>query len=245
MTKKVAIVTGATKGIGMAITKRFVKEGYTVVAVDVDGEAGERLVALLGDHGVQYVNANVTREDDVHQLFTSTLDKYGVIDVVVNNAGIIRDGVIWKQTLDDFNAVIDVNLKGVWLMCREAATVMRSQKSGRIVNISSRAWLGNPGQSNYSASKAGVVALTRVLALELGRYNVMVNAVAPGLIDTPLTTALSDDVREKLIQAQPTKSMGSPDDVANAVFFLACDSTGFITGQTLYVDGGKSIGAGI
>ncbi|GMV53370.1 MAG: SDR family oxidoreductase [Chlorobi bacterium] len=245
MTKKVAIVTGAAKGIGMAITKRFVKEGYTVVAVDVDGEAGERLVALLGDHGVQYVNANVTREDDVHQLFTSTLDKYGVIDVVVNNAGIIRDGVIWKQTLDDFNAVIDVNLKGVWLMCREAATVMRSQKSGRIVNISSRAWLGNPGQSNYSASKAGVVALTRVLALELGRYNVMVNAVAPGLIDTPLTTALSDDVREKLIQAQPTKSMGSPDDVANAVFFLACDSTGFITGQTLYVDGGKSIGAGI
>ena len=229
MTKKVAIVTGAAKGIGMAITKRFVKEGYTVVAVDVDGEAGERLVALLGDHGVQYVNANVTREDDVHQLFTSTLDKYGVIDVVVNNAGIIRDGVIWKQTLDDFNAVIDVNLKGVWLMCREAATVMRSQKSGRIVNISSRAWLGNPGQSNYSASKAGVVALTRVLALELGRYNVMVNAVAPGLIDTPLTTALSDDVREKLIQAQPTKSMGSPDDVANAVFFLACDSTGFIT----------------
>lgn len=245
MTKKVAIVTGAAKGIGMAITKRFVKEGYTVVAVDVDGEAGERLVALLGDHAVQYVNANVTSEDDVHQLFTSTLDKYGVIDVVVNNAGIIRDGVIWKQTLDDFNAVIDVNLKGVWLMCREAATVMRSQKSGRIVNISSRAWLGNPGQSNYSASKAGVVALTRVLALELGRYNVMVNAVAPGLIDTPLTTALSDDVREKLIQAQPTKSMGSPDDVANAVFFLACDSTGFITGQTLYVDGGKSIGAGI
>jgi len=245
MTKKVAIVTGAAKGIGMAITKRFVKEGYTVVAVDVDGEAGERLVALLGDHAVQYVNANVTREGDVHQLFTSTLNNYGVIDVVVNNAGIIRDGVIWKQTLDDFNAVIDVNLKGVWLMCREAATVMRSQKAGRIVNISSRAWLGNPGQSNYSASKAGVVALTRVLALELGRYNVMVNAVAPGLIDTPLTTALSDDVREKLIQAQPTKSMGSPDDVANAVFFLACDSTGFITGQTLYVDGGKSIGAGI
>jgi NAD(P)-dependent dehydrogenase (short-subunit alcohol dehydrogenase family) len=165
--------------------------------------------------------------------------------VVVNNAGIIKDNVIWKMPTIDFDMVVDVNLKGTWLMCRAASHAMRSNNRGRIVNIASRAWLGNPGQSNYSASKAGVVGLTRVLALELGRYGVLVNAVAPGLIDTPLTQKLSDDVREKLIQAQPTKSMGQPEDVAHAVSFLCHPNTGFITGQTLYVDGGKSIGAGI
>ena len=122
---------------------------------------------------------------------------------------------------------------------------MREQKSGRIINISSRAWLGNIGQSNYAASKAGVISLTRVLALELGKYNVLVNAISPGLIDTPLSQALPEEVREKLIMAQPTKTMGKPEDVANAVAFLADEKMGFITGQTLYVDGGKSIGAGI
>jgi NAD(P)-dependent dehydrogenase (short-subunit alcohol dehydrogenase family) len=146
---------------------------------------------------------------------------------------------------EDFDKVISVNLRGTWLMCREAAVVMKQQKSGRIVNVASRAWLGNPGQSNYSPSKAGVVGLTRVLALELGRYNVMVNAVAPGLIDTPLTQSLSEDVLAKLINAQPTKTIGSPEDVAHTVAFLADENTKFITGQTIYVDGGKSIGAGI
>ena len=146
---------------------------------------------------------------------------------------------------EDFDKVISVNLRGTWLMCRAAASVMKEQKSGRIINVASRAWLGNPGQSNYSASKAGVVGLTRVLALELGRYNVLVNAVAPGLIDTPLTQALSEDVLAKLINAQPTKTIGSPDDVAHTVAFLANENTKFITGQTIYVDGGKSIGSGI
>ena len=130
-------------------------------------------------------------------------------------------------------------------MCREAAKVMKEQNHGRIVNIASRAWLGNRGQSNYSASKAGVVALTRVLALELGKYNVAVNAVAPGLIDTPMTQKLENDVLQKLIDGQPTRTIGKPDDVANAVAFLASEQTGFITGQTIYVDGGKSIGAGM
>ena len=130
-------------------------------------------------------------------------------------------------------------------MCKEAAKIMRQQKSGRIINIASRAWLGNRGQSNYSASKAGIVGLTRVLALELGKYNVCVNAIAPGLIDTPLTQVLPEDVKQKLIEAQPTKTMGKPEDVANAVAFLASDETQFITGQTIYVDGGKSIGAGL
>ena len=146
---------------------------------------------------------------------------------------------------DDFDLVMKINLKGVWLMCRECAKIMKEKKSGRIVNVASRAWLGNRGQSNYAASKAGVVSLTRVLALELGKYNVLVNAVAPGLIDTPLTQKLEKDILQKLIEAQPTRTMGKPEDVANVVSFLASEKTQFITGQTIYVDGGKSIGAGI
>lgn len=146
--------------------------------------------------------------------------------------------------VEDFDKVININLKGTWLMCKKAGVIMREQKSGRIINIASRAWLGNKGQSNYSASKAGVVSLTRVLALELGSYGVLVNAVAPGLIDTPLTQKLPENVQEKLIQAQPTKKMGQPKDVANVVAFLSHENTQFITGQTIYVDGGKSIGSG-
>lgn len=130
-------------------------------------------------------------------------------------------------------------------MCREAAVSMQKHNSGRIVNITSRAWLGNRGQTNYSASKAGVIGMTRSLALELGKYNILVNAVAPGLIDTPMTKALPQHVLEKLIAAQPTRTMGKPEDVANTVIFLAAPSTNFITGQVIYVDGGKSIGAGL
>lgn len=143
------------------------------------------------------------------------------------------------MSVEEFDTVINVNLKGTWLMCREAASIMKERKNGRIINIASRAWLGNRGQSNYSASKAGVVALTRVLALELGKYNICVNAIAPGLIDTPMTQKLEKVVLQKLIDAQPSKSMGKPEDVANAVAFLANPETGFINGQTIYVDGGK------
>ena len=162
----------------------------------------------------------------------------------MNNAGIIRDNMIWNMPAEDFDLVMNVNLKGAWLMCREVSKMMKEQKSGRIINISSRAQLGNRGQSNYSASKAGIVALTRVLALELGKYNVLVNSVAPGLIDTPLTQKLEKGVLEKLVELQPTKTLGKPEDVANVVAFLASENTQFITGQTIYVDGGKSIGAG-
>jgi NAD(P)-dependent dehydrogenase (short-subunit alcohol dehydrogenase family) len=242
MNKPIAIVTGAAKGIGKAITTRLISDGYYVIAVDMDKNEG-LLLANENKDAVKFVLADICSEAEVKELFGNALSQFGKIDAVVNNAGIIRDNVIWNMSVEDFDAVINVNLKGTWLMCREAAIAMKKQKSGRIVNIASRAWLGNPGQSNYSASKAGVVALTRVLALELGRYNVCVNAIAPGLIDTQLTQKLDAAVLQKLIDAQPTKSMGSPTDVANAVAFLASEKTGFITGQTIYVDGGKSIGA--
>ncbi|MGP8215111.1 MAG: SDR family oxidoreductase [Bacteroidia bacterium] len=237
MNQRIAIVTGAAKGIGYAITKRLEKENYFIYAVDVDEINGSKLQS----DNVRYVNADICSEKDVEELFT-IVEKP---DVLVNNAGIIKDNMIWNMPVSDFDAVVNVNLKGAWLMCRQAAIKFKQLNSGRIVNIASRAWLGNRGQSNYSASKAGIIGLTRVLALELGKYNVLVNAVAPGLIDTPLTRALEKDVLQKLVDAQPTRTIGRPEDIANVVAFLASEHTQFITGQTIYVDGGKSIGAGM
>ena len=235
-----AIVTGAAKGIGKAIAGRLIADGFSLILIDTDDGEGEKVAGELGS-GAQFFCCDISSEDEVQRFYGSLGDRQ--VDVLVNNAGIIRDNVIWKMSADEFDTVLDVNLKGSWLMCREAARIMKAQQCGRIVNIASRAWLGNPGQSNYAASKAGIVALTRVLALELGKYNVCVNAIAPGLIDSPLTQKLPHDVLQKLIQAQPSKSIGTPEDVAHAVSFLASPYTKFITGQTLYVDGGKSIGA--
>ncbi len=240
MHKRTAIITGAAKGIGKSIAQRLSQEGYYCVLVDVDEANGKMLAQELGNNA-SYYKCDISNETEVKALFASLES----VDVLVNNAGIIRDNMIWKMSVEDFDLVTDINLKGTWMMCREAAIKMKEQKSGRIVNIASRAWLGNPGQSNYAASKAGVVSLTRVLALELGKYGVLVNAIAPGLIDTPLAQGLANEVREKLIQAQPTKSMGTPEDVAQVVAFLCDVKTQFITGQTIYVDGGKSIGAGL
>jgi len=243
MEKRIAIITGAAKGIGKAIVKRLIADNFFVIAIDVDAKSGKQLIAELGKDKVSFAKADICKEKVIQLLFDKILSKYKRIDLLVNNAGIIRDNMIWNMPLEDFDAVLEINLKGTWLMCREVAKVMKKQNSGRIINIASRAWLGNRGQSNYSASKAGIVALTRVLALELGKFNVLVNAVAPGLIDTPLTQKLEKSVLEKLIESQPTKSMGKPEDIANTVSFLAAETTQFLTGQTIYVDGGKSIGA--
>ncbi len=243
MDKKVAIVTGAAKGIGRAIAHRLVKEGCFVVLVDVDDQQGLDTSKEFASEHARFMSCDISLEKDVVNLFEAVVNAHGRVDILVNNAGILRDKMIWKMPSEDFDAVINVNLKGTWLMCKEAARIMRLQKGGRIVNIASRAWLGNRGQTNYSASKAGVIGLTRSLALELGKYHVLVNAVAPGLIDTPLTQGLHAEIRQKLIEAQPTKTMGSPEDVANVVAFLASSETKFITGQTIYVDGGKSIGS--
>ena len=245
MGKRISIVTGAAKGIGKAIVERFVNDNYFVVAVDVDEENGNKLSTEFGNENVKFIKADICNEKDVQSLFENVKADFGKVDVLVNNAGIIRDNMIWNMPVEDFDLVVNINLKGTWLMCREGGKLMKQQNCGRIVNIASRAWLGNRGQSNYSASKAGVVGMTRVLALELGKYNVSVNAIAPGLIDTPLTQKLEKEVLQKLIDAQPTRTMGLPADVANAVAFLSSDKTQFITGQTLYVDGGKSIGAGV
>jgi len=244
MDKQIAIITGAAKGIGKAIAQRMINDNYMTILADVDKKNGEVLAKKLGSFA-KFIACDISNEKEVNRLFKTVANEFGHVDVVVNNAGIIRDNVIWKMPVENFDEVIEINLKGTWLMCKAAGTLMRKQKRGRIINIASRAWLGNIGQSNYSASKAGVVGLTRVLALELGKYGVLVNAIAPGLIDTPLTQNLSNEVRENLIQVQPIKTIGKPEDIANTVSFLSNENTKFITGQTIYVDGGKSIGAGI
>lgn len=240
MYETTALITGSASGIGKAIAIRLHADGYKCVLVDVDRENGMALANSLGN-AATFCCCDISNQHEVEQLFQQGYS----IDVLINNAGIIRDNMIWNMPVAEFDAVLDINLRGTWMMCREAAKMMRERKAGRIVNIASRAWLGNAGQSNYAASKGGVISLTRVLALELGRYGITVNAVAPGLIDTALTKGLSDEVRSKLIQAQPTRSMGTPEDVAHTVSFLCNENTRFITGQTIYVDGGKSIGAGL
>ncbi|MBL7896837.1 MAG: SDR family oxidoreductase [Bacteroidia bacterium] len=237
--KNVAIVTGGARGIGLAITKRLIESNYIVIVSDIlEGLVDTEKIENSDCH---YFKCDITKKNDIIQLFNFVKATFDKIDLLVNNAGIIKDNMIWNMPEEDFDKVIDVNLKGTWLMCKQAAIMMKAQNFGRIVNISSRAWLGNKGQSNYSASKAGVIGLTRVLALELGKYNICVNAVAPGLINTPLTQNLKPDVLESLINAQPTNNIGQPEDVANAVMFLGSEITKFITGQVIYVDGGKSI----
>lgn len=236
---KSVLVTGAARGIGYTIAQRFLRLGARVFVLDRDcpgdfAKVNSNLVAFSG---------NVSSRSDVEKFVSAVLEQSGRVDILVNNAGILRDNVIWRMSEEDFDAVIAVNLKGAWLMCKAVTQPMREQKHGRIINIASRAWLGNFGQSNYSASKGGLIGLTRVLALELARSQVTVNAVAPGLIDTPMTQALPSDTYQALVNAQPGKHAGTAEDVAAAVCFLASDEAGFITGQTLYVDGGKSIGA--
>ena len=238
---RAVIVTGGARGIGLAIAKRFLAERATVHVFDraLPGDSENALPGAVFTH-----LGDVTNSSDVETCIRAVVAQSGGIDILVNNAGIVRDNVIWRMPEDDFDAVLGVNLKGAWLMCREVSHIMRRQNHGRIINIASRAWLGNFGQSNYAASKGGLISLTRVLALELARYQVTVNAVAPGLIDTPMTRALPAETFKKLVDAQPGKKAGKPEDVAAAVAFLASEEAGFITGQLLYVDGGKSIGAG-
>jgi NAD(P)-dependent dehydrogenase (short-subunit alcohol dehydrogenase family) len=241
---KVALITGAGRGIGQAIALRLAEEGAHVAINDVDEPSARGTAELAEKLGVTAVPAvaDVARSDQVAGMIEALLARFGRLDVLVNNCGIIRDNFIQKMPEEDWDLVLAVNLKSVWLCCRAVVPHMIERRSGKIVSVSSRAYMGNPGQTNYSASKAGILGLTRSLALEVGRFGVHVNAVAPGLIDTPLAASLRDDVRQRLIDAQPTRTMGTPRDVAHAVLFLASDEANFITGEVIHVDGGKSIG---
>jgi len=237
-----AVVTGSARGIGFAIARRFAEEGARVAIADLDAEGASAAAETINEHcgrcAASAHELDVARADSVERLF-SELDG---LRILVNNAGIIRDGFAESISEEDWDRVLEVNLKGPFLACRAARRRLLEAGGGRIVNIGSRAWLGNIGQANYSASKAGLVGLTRTLALEWARDGIAVNLVAPGLIDTPLTRGLPEKVRQRLIRAQPGGDMGRPEDVAEAALFLADPAAGFVTGQVIHVCGGKSVG---
>lgn len=241
---KTVIVTGAGRGIGAGIAQTMAKLGAAVVLVDVDAEAAsgqaESILAGGGMAGAQ--TGDVLDKSFLDRVVAETLQRWEKVDVLVNNVGIIRDNYLENITEADWDLVLDVNLKGAFFSCQAVVPIMKERRYGKIVNIISKAWLGTVGQTNYSASKGGLVSLTRTLALELAPYEINVNGVAPGLIDTPMTRNLPEKVKERVIKMQPTGKMGTTDDVAAAVCFLASDLAGFITGQILHVDGGKSCG---
>jgi 3-oxoacyl-[acyl-carrier protein] reductase len=238
---RVAVVTGASRGIGKSIAQALAAQGAKIVAVDIDLAATEARVAELKSQGVEAlaVQGNVTVTADAEKMIQAAVDTFGRVDILVNNAGITRDALLLRMKDEDWDAVLNVNLKGAFLCSRAAAKVMSKQRYGRIVNIASVVGqMGNAGQANYCASKAGLMGLTRSNARELARRNVTVNAVAPGFIATDMTEALPEKTRQELAAQIPLERLGSAEDIAHAVVFLAQEKSGYITGQVLAVNGG-------
>lgn len=238
---KVALVTGASRGIGRAISLALAAQGARIVAVDLLQEGNEKLVAEIKAAGGEAVavQGNVTASADVERMFDEAVAAFGRVDILVNNAGITRDALLLRMKDEDWDAVLTVNLKGAFLCSRAAAKIMSKQRYGRIINIASVVGqMGNAGQANYCASKAGLIGLTKSNARELARRSVTVNAVAPGFIATDMTDALPEKTREELAAQIPLERLGSAQDIANAVLFLASEASGYITGQVLAVNGG-------
>ena len=237
---RVALVTGGTRGIGAAISKALKDVGHTVVANYAGNDAAAE--AFREETGIAIYKFDVSDFDAVQAAVRRIEAEVGPIEILVNNAGITRDASLKRMTLDDFEAVLRVHLRGAWLMIREAAPVMRAAGRGSIVNISSISGkIGNPGQTNYSAAKAGLVGLTKAAARELAHHNVRVNAVAPGLIRTPMTEAMPPEVFAEREASIPMRRAGQPEEVANAVLFLASDLASYITGTVLEVAGGRGM----
>jgi len=240
-----AIVTGGAKGIGLGIAKELARHGCRLAIWDMDQAAllaATDEIAALGAE-VRACQVNVASQDQVGDAVTQLLASFGRIDVLVNNAGIGGDKLVTKMDLDFWKKVIDVNLTSQFICAKAVIPTMVEQNFGRIVNISSRAWLGNRGQASYSASKGGIVSFTRSLALEFARNGITANAIAPGIVETPLFATLKDEVVDGLKKSVPMQRIGQPDDVAQAVRFFAEPASSYITGQLLYVCGGRSLGS--
>ena len=241
LTDKVAIVTGASRGIGEAIAKKISSCGAKIILI---ARNSDQLVAvketIISNGGIaESMAGDVSNLNSISEIVTNTFDKWGRIDILVNNAGIARDNIIMRMKEDDWDSVMNINLKGCFNGIKSVARPMIKNKAGRIINITSViGQIGNAGQSNYAASKAGIMGLTKSMAKELGSRNITVNAVAPGYITTDMTNELNDEVKEQMKFSIPLGRLGTPDDVANLVCFLASDEAGYITGQTFNVDGG-------
>jgi 3-oxoacyl-[acyl-carrier protein] reductase len=245
---RVAIVTGSAQGIGAGIAKRFADEGAAVAVLDLNAELAVETAAGLGASKAIGVGCNVSDAASVDAAVGRVVEELGGLHVLVNNAGITRDNLLFKMSEEDWDSVMGVHLRGPFLMSKAAQKTFVDQKYGKILNLSSVSANGNPGQANYSAAKAGVQGFTRTLALELGKFGVNVNAIAPGFIATEMTDATArrlgmdiDDFRKLNAEANPVKRVGAPEDIAAAAAFLCSDEASYITGQTLYVDGGAKI----
>ena len=239
---KIVLITGAGRGIGRAIALELGKRGATVVvnfrSSEAEANAVLEEIKAAGGNGMVY-KADVADADAVDEMIKTVTKEYGQLDVLVNNAGVTRDNVIMMLKPEDFDVVIDTNLRSAWLCCKAASRQMMRKRAGRIINITSVVGIaGNGGQTNYSASKAGLIGLTKSLAKELASRNITVNAVAPGFIATDMTAELDAALKETAISHIPLGRMGEPEEVAKAVAFLASDDAGYITGQVLVVDGG-------
>ncbi|MFZ3086233.1 MAG: 3-oxoacyl-[acyl-carrier-protein] reductase [Candidatus Hydromicrobium sp.] len=242
---RVAIITGGARGIGKKISQTFLKEGASVYIFDVNEEEGARTVGELQpayDGKVIFFKVDITDEKNVEQSIEKIIEAEGRIDILVNNAGITRDNLILRMSLEDWKKVIDINLTGAFICSKHTVKYMVKNRSGKIINISSIVGVhGNAGQSNYSSSKAGIIGLTKTLARELAGRNILVNAIAPGYIETEMTEKLSDKIKEKLMEQIPTGRLGSVDDVAKTALFLASDDSNYITGTVINLDGGMGI----
>ncbi|WP_202079888.1 3-oxoacyl-[acyl-carrier-protein] reductase [Caldalkalibacillus salinus] len=239
---QVALITGGARGIGRAITLELAKSGADVAINYAGSEAAAQELAAevekLGQKAIT-VQANVADGDTVKAMVKKVVDHFGQLDILINNAGITKDNLLMRMKDDEWDDVLDVNLKGVYNCIKGVSRQMMKQRSGRIVNISSVVGvLGNPGQANYVAAKAGVIGLTKTVAREFSSRNITVNAVAPGFIETDMTAELGDDVREGLMSQIPLNRLGQPEEVAKVVRFLVSDDAAYMTGQTLHVDGG-------
>ncbi|MFA4958047.1 MAG: 3-oxoacyl-ACP reductase FabG [Candidatus Methanoperedens sp.] len=241
---KVAIITGAGSGIGRESAMLFAKEGAKVVVADVNEKGGEETVASIKNNGGEsfFFKLDVTNREQSKNMVKTTLEKYGRIDVLINNAGINQDALVAKMTEEQWDRVIDINLKGVFNCTQAVVEVMINQGKGSIINTSSIVGVnGNVGQVNYSATKAGLIGMTKTLAKELGRKGIRVNAVAPGFIATPMTASVPDKILEMMKEKTPLKRLGEPRDIANAYLYLASDDANFVNGAVLAVDGGLVI----
>jgi len=247
---RTAFVTGAARGIGAAVAHRLGAAGAAVAVVDRDVVAAHVTASQLTDKGLKAIaiGCDVADEREVEAAVSRTADELGAPTILVNNAGVLRDNLLHKTSLDDWDTVMSVHLRGAFLCSRSVAAHMSKAGHGRIVNVSSVSALGNRGQSNYSAAKAGVQGLTRTLAIELGPYGVTVNAVGPGFIRTDMTDRTAGriglspvELQERSAEVTPMGRVGEPQDVAELIFFLASDRSSFITGQTIYVDGGRRL----